>query len=162
MSEEKKDTLQKGKVTTSVEQASKVGLVELIMVLLLVGLVFVVFFGMRQLKVDKAAEALAQTKFESIIPTIQKVIASAESFKKADQFGDYPFDIDQMNLGKLDTDDFKVEYDGEGYKIVVVTLAAFGKEGIRVAYSLNDRSYQIEDPNPEKKPTIKDEWLPQE
>jgi hypothetical protein len=145
-----------------VPDAHKVSLVELIIILLLVGLVFVFVFGMSQLKIDKAAEALAQQKFEAIIPALQRVIAAAEDFKKKDEFGDYPFDYSQLNLGDLSTEDFTIEYDNEIYAVRAITKAAFGKEGIRVTYILTDASYQVEDPAPERKPTIRDEWLPQD
>lgn len=145
-----------------VPDTHKVSLVELIIILLLVGLVFVFVFGMRQLKIDKAAEALAQEKFEAIIPVMQRTIAAAEEFKKNDEFGDYPFDFSQLNLSNLDTDEFAIEYDNEQYTIVAVTKAAFGKEGIRVIFTLSEGSYRVEDPAPDRKPTIKDEWLPQD
>ena len=162
MSETQKDTQQSTKKSAQVADSHKVGLVELIMILLLVGLVFVFMFGMRQLKIDKEAEALAQTKFAAVLPTMQKAIDAAEAFKKADEFGDYPFDISQLNLGNVETEDFTLEYNGENYSIIAITKDAFGKAGIKVIYMLNERGFQIEDPAPERKPTIKDEWLPQE
>ncbi|HPF09765.1 MAG: hypothetical protein PHU99_05045 [Candidatus Cloacimonetes bacterium] len=162
MSDTKNNTITKTSTNTGLADKNKVSLVELIMILLLVGLIFVFVFGMRQLKIDKAAEALAQTKFETLIPTLQEAIAAAEEFKKTDDFGEYPFDISQMNLGDITMDDFVLEYDGENYAFVATTKESFGKAGIKVTYVLADRSYSVEDPAPERKPTIRDEWLPQE
>ncbi|MDY0150731.1 MAG: hypothetical protein RBS43_00485 [Candidatus Cloacimonas sp.] len=147
---------------TAVDHNNKVSLVELIMILMLVGLVFVFFFGMQQLKVDKATEAIAQTKFEAILPTFQKIIDGMESYRKADEFGDYPTIIDGLNLGTIDTPDFKFEYVFDTLTITATSQAAFGKADVKVNYSIKDKSYTVDDPAPEKKPTVKDEWLPQE
>jgi len=140
----------------------KVSLVELIMILMLVGLVFVFFFGLRQLKVDKTNEAIAQTKFEASVPTFQKLIDAMETYRKNDPFGDYPAAIEELNLGSVDNADFKFEYSFDNLTITATTKAAFGKADIKVIYNMNDKSYTVEDPAPEKKPTVKDEWLPQE
>ncbi len=162
MSDTKNNTTTQADTLKGIAETKKVSLVELIMILLLIGLIFVFFFGMRQLKIDKAAEALAQTKFEALVPTLQNAIDAAEEFKKTDEFGEYPFDISQLNLGEMESEDFVLEYDGENYAFIATTKPSFGKEGIKVTYVLADRSYSVEDPAPERKPTIKDEWLPQE
>ena len=146
----------------TIAHSNNISLVEMIMILMLVGLVFVFFFGMKQLKVDKANEALAQTKFEAIVPNFQKIIAAMESYRKADEFGDYPAFLDELNLGAVDNQDFKFEYTFDTLTLTAVSLPAFGKEGIKVIYNIHDKSYTVEDPAPDKKPTVKDEWLPQE
>jgi len=140
----------------------KVSLVELIMILMLVGLVFVFFFGMKQLKIDKANEAIAQTKFEAVVPNFQKLITAMEEYRKADEFGDYPAFLEELNLGDINTEDFKFEYVFDTLTITATSQASFGKADIKVIYSIGDKSYSVEDPSPEKKPTVKDEWLPQE
>jgi len=144
------------------DHSYKVSLVELIMILMLVGLVFVFFFGMRQLKVDKANEAIAQTKFEATVPSFQKLIEAMETYRKNDTFGDYPAAIEELNLSSVDNEDFKFEYTFDNLTVTATSQAAFGKAGIKVNYNLEDRSYSVDDPAPEKKPTVKDEWLPQE
>lgn len=162
MSDTKNNTTTQAALKAGIADTHKVSLVELSMILLLIGLFFVFFFGMRQLKVDKALEATAQAKFEAMIPTLERAIAAAEAYQKADEFGDYPFDLGQLNLGDLQMEDFVLEYDGETYAFVVSSTAAFGKEGIKVSYVLADRSYSISDPAPDRKPIIRDEWLPQD
>ncbi len=142
--------------------STRVSLVELIMILMLVGLVFVFYFGMKQLQIDKANEAIAQEKFENIIPTFKNIIEAMETYRKADEFGDYPAFLEELNLGDINTNDFKFEYSADTYTITVITQPAFGKAGIKVIYNLSDKSFTVEDPTPDKKPTIKDEWLPQE
>lgn len=161
MSDTKNSVPQK-EASKSVADAKKVGLVELIMILLLVGLVFVFYFGMQELKQTKLLEAQAQAKFEAFIPIITSAIAAAETYKQNDDFGDYPFDIDQMNLTKTETEDFILEYDADQYVFNATSKKAFGKEGIVVSYALNEKLYKIDDPNPDRKPEIKDEWLPQD
>jgi hypothetical protein len=152
----------KKSVDTANSVNTKVSLVELIMILMLVGLVFVFFFGMKQLKIDKANEAIAQTKFEAVIPNFQKIIAGMESYRKADEFGDYPAFLEELNLGDLNTEDFKFEYVFDTLTITAISQASFGKADVKVNFSIKDKSYSVEDPSPEKKPTVKDEWLPQE
>ncbi|GAB1468390.1 hypothetical protein MASR2M64_11090 [Candidatus Cloacimonadota bacterium] len=141
---------------------SNISLVELILILMLVGLVFVFFFGMKQLKVDKANEAIAQTKFEAIVPTFQKIIAAMENYRKTDEFGDYPAFMEELNLGEINTPDFKFEYVFDTLTLTATSQASFGKAGVKVNYSINDKSYTVDDPEANKKPTVKDEWLPQE
>lgn len=147
---------------TKVFAVQNVSLVEMIMILMLVGLVFVFFFGMKQLKVDKAMEAAAQAKFEAIIPNYTKLVKAMEDYQKKDQFGDYPAFLEELNLGNLDTPDFKFSYVFDTLTITATSTKAFGKEGVKVNYNLSDRSYTVDDPAPEKKPTVKDDWLPQE
>lgn len=139
----------------------KLSLVELIMILMLVGLVFVFIFPFQQMKVDKEKEAIARQKFETIIPVITKVVEACEAYKKQDEFGSYPVLIDELNLGKVDTEFFKIEYSDAGPLVSAVSTEAFGKAGIKVSYNIANKGYTIEDADPKKVPTIKDEWLPQ-
>jgi hypothetical protein len=177
MSETAKNTQTKANSTAQVAEQHKISLVELILILLLVGLVFVFFFGMRQLRVDKAAEALAYEKFEQVKPVLKAAIDAAEAYKRSDDFGDYPFDFGQLNLTDTDTytiksdangmmyidaTDFAIHYDAESYNFTLTSTESFGKAGVKVIYVLADRSYQVEDPSPERRPTVRDEWLPQD
>ena len=150
------------KASTMADFSTRISLVEMIMILMLVGLVFVFYFGMKQLQIDKANEAIAQQKFENIIPTFKKIIKAMESYRKADEFGDYPAFMEELNLGDINTSDFIFEYSSDTYTITATTQPSFGKAGIKVIYNLSDKSFTVDDPKPEKKPTIKDEWLPQE
>ena len=176
MSETKKNTQSKTSKLPPVADKHKVSLVELIMILLLIGLVFVFIFGMKQLRVDKEAEALAHLKFDRVIPVLQTAVAAAEEYRRMDDFGEYPFDFGQLNIVStdtysveanesgemyLDTEDFTINYDVEDYTFVITSKEAFGKAGIEVIYTLSNRSYRVEDPSPDRKPTIRDEWLPQ-
>ena len=176
MLETQKNTQNKTNDVPAVAIKHKVSLVELILILLLVGLVFVFIFGMKQLKLDKKAEGMAKNKFEAILPVLQTAIDAAEAFKRTDDFGDYPFDFGQLNLTATDdyainsdaegvqyieTSDFMIKYDAENFGFITITKEEFGKAGIKVIYILSERSYKVEDPSPDRKPTIRDEWLPQ-
>ncbi len=177
MSETAKNTQSKGSASVQVAEQHKISLVELILILLLVGLVFVFFFGMRQLRVDKAAEALAFEKFETVKPVLKAAIDAAEEYKRTDEFGDYPFDFGQLGLSDTDTytiksdengnmyvdaTDFTIHYDAEKFTFTATSTESFGKAGVKVIYTLAEHSYQVEDPAPDRRPTVKDEWLPQE
>ena len=158
----KNDTATKPKQETTTMHNSRISLVEMIMILMLVGLVFVFFFGMKQLKVDKALEAAAQQKFEAIVPNFTKIVSAMEEYQKKDEFGDYPAFLEELNLGNLDSEDFKFSYLFDTLTITATSTPAFGKPDIKVNYDLGSRSYAVDDPAPEKKPTVKDDWLPQE
>ena len=54
-----------------------------------------------------------------------------------------------------------IKYDTENFGFITITKEEFGKAGIKVIYILSERSYKVEDPSPDRKPTIRDEWLPQ-
>lgn len=138
--------------------AHKISLVELIMILMLVGVVMIFTFGMRQMKLDKQKEAVAEQKFQDVIPVFQRIIAAMDEYKKNDQFGDYPVTIEE--LGTFDTADFKFSYDSETLIVTGTSTKEFGKDGIQVLYSLTNAVYEVNDPKPKDKPTVLDEWLP--
>lgn len=148
------------KVDASMEAgiAHKVSMVELIMILMLVGVVMIFTFGMRQMKVDKQKEAIAEQKFQEVIPVFNKIIAGMEEYKKNDQFGAYPIDLQE--LGTFDTNDFKFTYDADKLIVTATTTKEFGKDGIQVLYSIANMVYEVNDPKPKDKPTILDDWLP--
>jgi len=130
MTETQKNTQKKSDSVPAVADKHKVSLVELIMILLLIGLVFVFIFGLRQLKEDKVKEAQARESFAAVLPILNTAIEAAEEFKRTDDFGDYPFDFGQLNLSDTDeytiqsnesgelyieTGDFTISYDAEDY-----------------------------------------------
>lgn len=178
MSDTSKNLENKKPTASGASLMHKVGLVELIFILLLVGIIFVFFFGMRQLKEDKAIEFIAQEKFEAIIPVFKASIEAAEEYRRTDDFGEYPFDFGQLTIPevaayntifddetgsmKIDAGEFLILYDGENYLFIAESTESFGKAGVKVIYSLRDRSYEVSDPAPERKPTVQDEWLPQD
>ena len=49
------------------------GLVEMILILLLAGVIFIFIFGLRQMRIEKAEIARTQNLFEQIFPNIRKV-----------------------------------------------------------------------------------------
>jgi len=140
------------------DPARKVSLVELIMILMLVGLVLVFIFGMQQMKIDKEKEAIAQQKFEATIPIFDKIIIGMEEYRKNDPFGEYPIALDE--LGTFPNPDFKFDYVADTKIITATSTKEFGKEGVEVKYSLDNSVYEVVDPTPKEKPTVKDDWLP--
>jgi hypothetical protein len=140
------------------EMTRKVSLIELIMILMLVGLVLVFIFGMQQMKIDKEKETIAQQKFESTIPVFDRIIQAMEDYRKQDEFGDYPITLDE--IGSFPNPDFKFDYSYDDKIITAVSTKEFGKEGVEVKYSLNNSVYEVVDPSPKEKPTVKDDWLP--
>lgn len=178
MSDTSKNLEQKKASASGAALIHRVSLVELIFILLLVGLVFVFFFGMQQLKEDKARELIAHEKFEQIVPAIRASIAAAEEYRRTDDFGEYPFDFSQLNIPAddsysivfddetgsmlVDAEDFVISYDGEDYRFIAESTESFGKAGVKVIYTLRDASYEVDDPTPERRPTVLDEWLPQD
>lgn len=148
------------KMDTSLDSdpTRKVGLVELIMILMLVGVVLVFIFGMQQMKINKAKEAVAQQKFEAVVPVFDNILKAVDEYKRNDPFGDYPATLEE--LGNFDTADFKFEYSLDNLSITAISTKEFGKEGIKVIYSIANSIYEVNDPTPQEKPTVRDEWLP--
>ena len=141
-----------------------IGLIELMMILMLVGLVFVFIFPMQQMKVDKAQEKIVQQKVEAIVPSFSLISQKINEFVNApdNEFKDYPFDLTQLNIGTVDTPEFIFSWNEVSRKIIATTTEAYGKKDIKLSYSIEDKIFEIEDPKPADKPTIKDEWLPEE
>lgn len=169
------DTLKPNPITENkplkkVEKAPKIvskrniGSIELMMILMLVGLVFVFIFPMQQLKVDKAQEKIVQQKVEAILPSFSLINQKIDEFVNApdNEFKDYPFDLTQLNIGVVDTPEFKFSWNEVSRKIIATSTKDYGKEGIKLSYSIEDKTYDIVDPKPADKPVIKDEWLPEE
>lgn len=154
----------KGEKTAEHAPKRNIGLIELMMILMLVGLVFVFVFPMQQMKVDKAQEKIVQQKVEAIVPTFAMINQKIDEFVNApaNEFKDYPFDLTQLNIGTVNTPEFTFSWDETNRKIVATSTKAYGKEGIKLSYSIEDKVYEIEDPKPADKPVIKDEWLPEE
>jgi hypothetical protein len=148
-----------GQKNEQLGSGKKIGLVEAMLILMLVGLVFIFIFPMQQLKVDKAAEAAARLKIAPLVDKFEVVTAAMEQYKANDPFGEYPFTIEELNLTGVNSDEFTFSYDSESKKVIATSLEAYGKADIKVIYSLEDKTYEVEDPTPLKKPTIKNEWL---
>lgn len=139
---------------------NRIGLVEIIMITMLVGLVFVFVFPFKQMTVDKGKEAIARTRFEEALPIFEKVSAAADAYKKQDEFAAYPIIIDEMNLGNINTEYFRFEYTDAGPTITAISTEAFGKADVKVSYNMASKSFSIEDADPKTVPTVKEDWLP--
>lgn len=153
-----KPPIHKDNSSEETDPSRKASLVELIMILMLVGLVLVFIFGMQQMKIDKEKEVIAQQKFEATVPVFDRIIKAMEDYRKQDEFGDYPITLEE--LGSFTNPDFKFDYSYDDKIITATSTAEFGKEGVQVKYSLTNSVYEVVDPTPKEKPTVKDDWLP--
>ncbi len=147
---------------TGLELPRRMGLVEMILLLLLAGIVFIFFFGLRQMKIEKAELAKTQATFEQILPTFAKITKAAKDYQANDEFGAYPIDISELfQSSEVDTKEFKFSF-GEDGTITATSTPGFGREGIKVNYNIGGASYSIDDPTPDDRPTVLDAWLPEE
>lgn len=139
----------------------KIGLVEIALILLLAGVVFIFIFGMNQMKREKARELALQLKVEEVMPHFQTIAEAAKVYKENDPFGAWPLTIEELNLPPdLDTPEFKFSFSENGM-VILTTTKEFGKEGIKVNYDITKDLYEIVDPDPTAKPVIKEDWLGQ-
>ena len=138
------------------------GLVEMILILLLAGVIFIFIFGLRQMRIEKAEIARTQNLFEQILPTFEKVSAAAKAYQAKDEFGAWPIDISELfPPSEVDTKEFKFTINDSGV-VTATSTKEFGKEGIKVNYNIPGKSFEIDDPNPDAKPNVLDSWLPEE
>lgn len=150
---------EKKAATQELDPRHKIGLVEIVIILLLAGVVFIFIFGMNQMKREKARELALQLKVEEVLPHFQAIADAAKVYKENDPFGAWPLTIEELNLPPdLDTPEFKFSFSENGM-VILTTTQEFGKEGIKVNYDITKDLYEIEDPDPTSKPVIKDDWL---
>ncbi len=139
---------------------ARIGLVEIILIMMLVGLVFVFIPPYFQMRADEAQEAIDRERFDLAMQSVRVIIDKAEEYRRNDEFGDYPILIEVLNLPEQDTTYFNFMLEAEDLSIRAISKESFGKEGIKVVYSMQNKTYEIDDPNPQTKPVIKDAWLP--
>ncbi|MFO8144446.1 MAG: hypothetical protein R6T89_01760 [Candidatus Syntrophosphaera sp.] len=144
---------------TEIDPRHKVGLVEIVMILLLAGVVFIFIFGMRQMRREKAELLALQQKVESIQPHFYTIADSAKAYKDRDPFGAWPLTIEELNIPfDIQSPEYEFSFLENG-TVILTTKEEFGKEGIKINYDINEDFFEIEDPEPQTKPVIKDEWL---
>ncbi|MBM4403295.1 MAG: hypothetical protein FJ042_02745 [Candidatus Cloacimonetes bacterium] len=142
------------------DKKAKIGLVEIMLIMMLVGLVFVFIPPYFQMRADEAQEVIDRERFDLAMQTVRQIIEKAEEYKKTDEFGDYPILIEVLNVTAPDTTFFTYMLEAEDLSIRAISKTSFGKEGIKVIYSMPNKTYEIDDPAPKIKPVIKDSWLP--
>lgn len=137
----------------------KVGLVEIVMILLLAGVVFIFIFGMRQMRREKAELLALQQKVESIQPQFYAIADSAKAYKERDPFGAWPFTIEELNIPfDIQTPEYEFSFLENG-TVILTTKEEFGKPGVKINYDINDDFFEIDDPNPKAKPVLQEAWL---
>ncbi len=142
------------------QQRPKVALlVEMIIILLLAGVVFIFIFGLRQVRTEEQRELAAKAQFEQLIPKFGEVAAAAEKMRAEDEFGDWPLDIEFLGLpANFDPKGFEFAF-SDGI-VTATTTRDFGKQNVKIIYNIDKKEYSIEDPDPDTAPKIKYEWLP--
>lgn len=146
----------------SLKAPKRFGLVEMILILLLAGIVFIYIFGMKQMRIEKAELARTQQLFEQVVPTFDKITKAAKAYQAKDEFAAYPVDISELfPPSDIDTKEFKFTISDAGI-VTATTTKEFGKEGIKVNYNIGGKAFDISDPSPDTPPNILDTWLPEE
>ncbi|MBN2829144.1 MAG: hypothetical protein JXR56_02360 [Candidatus Cloacimonetes bacterium] len=134
---------------TGFKRTDKFSLVELLMIIMLVGLIFVIWIPMKEAKIYKS-------KLQEAITTIDKIAKADIAFKNniEESDGEFAFDIIQLNL-KLNSDNFV--FSVTDTTVVATTTEDFGKKGIDIIYYLPTGPYQVLN---DQKKIIDNTWLP--
>ncbi len=131
------------------KRTDKFSLVELLMIVMLVGLIFVIWIPMKEAKIYRA-------NLQEAIGNIETITKANIDFKNNPDLGDgdFAFDIGQLNL-KLEENFFN--YAVTDTTIVATSTEEFGKKDIDVIFYLPTGPYQI---NNDSKQVIDISWLP--
>jgi type II secretory pathway pseudopilin PulG len=132
-------------------------LIELLIILLLVGLVFVFVVPVNQARTS-------QKRVNDAIQLMTSIGEKAEAFKNNPDNGYYP-DISQLNLATpIDTTFFSYEIVMDDSTMVAKTQPAFGKKGNYLVYNLASKQFTVGNPKDEadavSKKYINENWLP--
>jgi hypothetical protein len=135
------------------------GIVELLIFIIIAGDIFIFIFGMKQMQEEKRQELITAKKFEQVLPNFMLISNLAKEYQKNDPFGSWPLNLEEIiDPSKVNTPEFKFSFQENG-TVIMTTTKEFGKEGVKVTYDISKGTYDIEDPNPEVKPTIKEDWI---
>ncbi|HQM79658.1 MAG TPA: hypothetical protein PKV12_03005 [Candidatus Syntrophosphaera sp.] len=149
----------KSNANLEMKEGHSIGIVELLIFIILAGVIFIFIFGMKQMQEEKEKELLAEKKFEQVLPNFTLISNLAKEYQKNDPFASWPSMIEEIiDPAKVNTPEFKFTFQENG-TVIMTTTKEFGKEGIKVTYDIAKNTYDIEDPNPEVKPTIKEDWI---
>ena len=141
------------------KEGNSFGIVELLIFIILAGVIFIFIFGMKQMQEEKKEELLAAKKFEEVLPNFALISNAAKDYQKNDPFASWPSMLEEIiDPSKVNTPEFKFSFQENG-TVIMTTTKEFGKEGIKVVYDINKDTFEIDDPNPNVKPTIKEDWI---
>ncbi len=131
------------------KRTDKFSLVELLMIVMLVGLIFVIWIPMKEAKVYRA-------NLQEAVKNIDTIANANIAFRNNPDLGDgdFAFDISQLNL-KLDAKYF--EYSVTDTTVVATSTEEFGKKDIDVIFYLPTGPFQIDN---DSKKVIDLTWLP--
>ena len=149
----------KSNANLEMKEGHSIGIVELLIFIILAGVIFIFIFGMKQMQEEKEKELLAEKKFEQVLPNFALISNLAKEYQKNDPFASWPAIIEEIiDPSKVNTPEFEFTFQENG-TVIMTTTKEFGKEGIKVIYDISKNTYDIEDPNPDVKPTIKEDWI---
>jgi len=136
--------------TKTDQRKNQFSLVELLMILMLVGIVFVFWIPMRDAKIN-------QQKTQEAITNLKTVAEADVAFKNSDLGGgSYAFDISQLNLN-MEKKYF--DYTVTDSTVVATSTPTFGKAKVSLYYFLPNGPYKVND-DPVSTDIIDENWLP--
>lgn len=115
--------------------ASKVSLIEVLMVILIVGIIVILILP------TIANNQKKKRINEEIFPTFKLIKTADEKF--LEQYGEYAFDISQLNLNEV-KDKKYFEFDVTDSTIFAITNRKFGKPGAKIIYNLITDTWSVE------------------
>ena len=143
-------------------QPAKITLLEIMMIIMLVGVIFIFIVPFNQMKKEKRQDDINMERVSEALINIQKIAAKVEEYRKKDEFGAYPVDYSELKLGNLNTEFFGLNYAMEDTSVVATSLDSFGKKDIKIKYKFSNQVYVVENDGDgvKSRKYIKDYWLP--
>jgi len=143
-------------VSYPTEHSSKFTLLEMLIILLLVGLVFVFIVPVNRSRLN-------EQRVYQALESMKVLGEQAEIFKNNPANGYYPFDLSQMNLKTIpDTTYFSYSINDKDSTLVAKTTKRFGGKPAYLVYSLSAKQFQVgkDDSDTDSKRVINENWLP--
>lgn len=117
------------------KKASKVSLIEVLMVILFVGIIVIFVF-------PSIADNQKKKKInEEIFPTFKLIQSENERF--FGEIGEYAFDISQLNMDELNDKKY-FEFNLTDSTIFATTNRKFGKPGAQIVYNFITETWSVE------------------
>jgi len=128
------------------EAKGKFSMIDLLMIIMIVGVIMTVMIPIQQ---TKRQEMIVKGSLKQM----EQIINANENWKANDEWGEYAFDIGQLNL-KLDTSVFSFSLTDT---TVVAVSEVIAKEPKSYYYDLRDKKFRVDD---DSEDVILRAWLP--